>query len=332
MQPATTERSYPALNSAWIFLGISLLASFIFGGLAFALQEQMGQYVGFVFMPLGFVPLILAYLLHKRDGGGGPFKGLVWGPTPWYWLLAAAGLGWGALVIGAQLALGLCGIDPEMGYYVQLQVDAAAEMGQSIPDSARGALSISGWITFGGALLFGPWLGALFGSLSSFPLLGFALRRLLVKGRIPALLILMAYSALAASIAGLIDNPNLGDAQLPLRIALFAVYGLAGIPAMLWVFLKTRSAVLPALLTASYSSALTAATPFMSDYAQWLSSANGGLIASAGSLLLGLALWVWQDPGSGKELAAAAFGNDGTPLTPEQYERVLEQRGVDSHA
>jgi hypothetical protein len=214
-----------------------------------------------------------------------------------------------------------------MSYYIQQVREMSAEMGNEIPDSALGFLSMQGWFTFGGALLFGPWIGALFGSLSSFPLLGFALRRLLVLGRVPAIIILMGYSGLAASVAGFIDNPNLGDAELPLRLLLFTAYGLAGIPAMVWVFLKTRSAVLPALLTASYSSALTAATPFMSDYSPWLSSASGGLVPAGGSLLLGLALWVWQDPGSAEAVTAAAFSNDGNTLSPAQYAAALGASG-----
>jgi hypothetical protein len=314
--------AYPTQSSATLYIVINLLASFAMGGVAYALQGQLKQWVGLVFIPLMFVPLICAYQLHKRDGGPGPFKGLVWGPTAWYWLLALGGLAWGALVVGAQLALGLAGFDPEMGYYVQQVVEMSAAQGNQIPDSALGTLSIGGWVTFGASLLFGPWIGAAFGSLGTFPSLGFLGRRLLVRGRVPALLLLMAYTAAGTAVAGLIDNPQLAETPLPARIGMYVFYGLAGLPAMFWVFLRTRSAVLPALLTASYSSALAAASPFLSDYAPWISNPQAGVASAAGSLLLGLALWVWQDPGSGAELATAAVAVDGTPLTPEQYEEA----------
>jgi hypothetical protein len=55
----------------------------------------------------------------------------------------------------------------------------------------------------------------------------------------------------------------------------------------------------------------------------WLSAPQIGLAFSAGLLLLGIALWVWKDPG-GQDLAVAAVAQDGTPLTPEMLRQAQE--------
>jgi hypothetical protein len=92
---------------------------------------------------------------------------------------------------------------------------------------------------------------------------------------------------------------------------------------MLWVFLRTRSAVLTAIAQYSYYNGLSAMVPFLSD-SQNLLMPPMGLIVGVGALLFGIGLWVWKDPG-GEDLAIARVAFDGTPLTPEQHEALLEE-------
>ena len=107
---------------------------------------------------------------------------------------------------------------------------------------------------------------------------------------------------------------------LMLRMGMMALAGMSAVPALLWLFFRTRSAVLPALAQASYQALFAGAMVLMSDRVSWLAPPNG-LLAALGALLVGIALWVWKDPG-GMDLAVAAVGFDGTPLTPEQVKAL----------
>jgi hypothetical protein len=303
------------------YIATVVLASWGFGCLVLLIQhslpENQKQMAALAFLPVAFVPLLTVWVLHRRQAAAGnPYMGLVWGPTGWYWLLFAGGLLWGGLVVLAQIALGAAGFDPQMGYYIEFSRQMAEKQaGQPMPAGQNGMFQIVGMVTAISSLVVGPWFGAAAGCMGSFPLLGWLGRRLLTRGRALTCVTLMALAAATSAVAGLIDNPQLEGVSPLMRSLLYAAYGIASIPAMLWVFYKTRSAVLPALLTASYASAMAGATPFLSDFEPWLSNPQSGLATSAGMLLLGIALWVWQDPG-GQELAVAAVAQDGTPLSP----------------
>jgi hypothetical protein len=124
---------------------------------------------------------------------------------------------------------------------------------------------------------------------------------------------------------GLMVNPMYeGWNALPtlLRVGLVALVGLSSMPAAFWLFLRTRSAALPALATASYQATFSVAMVLAAERSPILAPPDG-LLASLGALLIGIALWVWKDPG-GMDLAVAAVGFDGTPLTPEQLWAMQE--------
>jgi hypothetical protein len=306
---------------------VSLLAvTVLFSGAFWALQNaapaQMKGLVALLFILYGPIPLIIVQVLHRREAAGNPYRGLVWGPTSWFFLLFLGGLLAGACVLLAQLALGLVHFDPHMQAYIELSREAGTKSsGKELPASVDGTFAVVGMVTSIVALTLGPWFGAAFGSMITFPQYGWLGRRLLTRGRATAVLILMTLAVLTALSGGLIDNPQLGELSLPVRLGLYALTGLAAVPAAMWIFLKTRSAVLPALFGASYGAAMAAAFPFMADYASWLSNPQIGVASSGGLLLIGLALWVWQDPG-GNDLAVAAVASDGTPLTPEMLARA----------
>jgi hypothetical protein len=313
-------------RGVWTYIIVSLVASWGLGILAFLAQQSFPkdakQFAGFIFLPLIAVPMLTVWILHRQQASSGnPYAGLVWGPTSWYWLLYFGLLAYAAVVVGAVIVVGGASFDPKMGGYIENAKAMMEAQGKSLPSGAEGTLVISGWATLGFAALFGPWFGAAISCLTGFPLLGWLNRRLLVKGRAYAFAVLAVFSMLVTASVGLLDNPQLGELGLPVRMALFALSSLAALPLNLWVFYRTRSVVLAMLAVQTYLSGQAALSPFLADTATWLTSAQIGVAVSAGLLLLGVALWVWKDPG-GQELAVAAVAQDGTPLTPEMLEQA----------
>ena len=309
-----------------IYIAIVLGSSWVLGGLVWLLQNSLtGQakgLAGLLFLFVAVIPFATVFFIHRSQAAGNAYAGLVWGPTGWYWLLYLGGFLLAALVLGAQLAIGALHIDPTMGDYIAMNKAAALKSsGQKLPDSVNGTFVIVGWVTAWSALILGPWLGTAFGALGVFPQYGWLARRLMVRNRAFACIMLMLISAGIGVTAGLLDNPQMGDLSLPARMALFALTALAPVPATFWVFLRTRSAVLAAMVSAAYGAGMTASFPFVSDYAVWLSSPQGGVASAAGILLLGIGLWVWQDPG-GQDLTVAAVAQDGTPLTPAMLQQA----------
>jgi hypothetical protein len=283
-----------------------------------ALPDDKKQFGGLVYLPMAFLPLLVVWLIHRQQSAGNPYRGLVWGATSWYWLLYFGLLVCGALVAGLLVLTGGATFDPQMTGYIERTMEMMKAQGNPLPPSAAGQLSIGGWVTAVGVPLFGPWFGTLGACAGTFPLLGWLARRLLVRGRQYAFVVLLLLSVATGAAAGMLENQQLGEAGLPLRVGMMAMAGLSNLPLMLWLFYRTRSAVLPALAVQSYACGFAALTPFLSDTPMWLSAPGFGLACSGGALLLGVALWVWQDPG-GMDLAVAAVANDGTPLTPEMY-------------
>lgn len=285
----------------------------------------MGQFAGLVMLPLAIIPLAAAFIAHRLTGAiGNPFRGLLWGHGGWLIMLWGLGLVAGLLVAAVSIGLSFQSLDLEMGDFVRFAAEQSAEQGNALPESQQGMLKIGGWITALGSPTVGVWILAAFLCLSTFPWLGWFGRRMLVYGRQPTVIALLVLFGLTSAASGLLDNPQMGDASLLLRLIAVAFLGASSAPALLWIFLKTRSAVLPAMAHASYSMALAATMPFLAGGNPIITPPQG-LLVSAVALAIGVALWVWQDPG-GAELAVAGVAHDGTPLTPEALER-LEAEG-----
>jgi hypothetical protein len=166
----------------------------------------------------------------------------------------------------------------------------------------------------------GPWFLAAFLCLSSFPWLGYLFRRLLVNGKLPALAILMAIWLVLGSAGGLVNNPMASELTMPMRMLLNAAMAAAMAPAAVWLFLRTGSAVIPALGQATWQGILSSCTFVFSDTNKVLSVPLGA-IGILCVLMAGIALWIWKDPG-GEQLEVAAVASDGTPLTRRQLEAI----------
>lgn len=289
-------------------------------------KDALKQTAGLWLVPLMVVPLIMAYVGHRASGAtGNPFKGLTWGNTSWYFLTWIMGLLVAALAVAAGVGLGFNQLDPSMGSYIDMMARQAAQNagGASSQDMATGMRFI-GYGTAIAAPTILPWIGAIVGCLGTFPWYGWFFRRAMVGGRANAILIVMGISLVTSIVGGFADNPMLADAPLWVRLVINAAAGIAFVPAVAWIFLRTRSAVIPALAISSYQNGLAAATPFLS-VEQPLFASPSGLMVSGVALAAGIALWVWKDPG-GQDLAVAAVAHDGTPLTPEEAMQ-LDQDG-----
>jgi hypothetical protein len=304
-------------------VGVVVVAWLLAAGLIFT-KDALKQLAGLWLVPLMIVPLVLAYVGHRASGAtGNPFKGLVWGNTSWYFLTWIGGLLVSAIAIAAGIGLGFNRLDPGMASYVDMMASQAAQNsgGASEAELATG-MRLMGYITAFSAPTILPWIGAAIGSIGTFPWYGWFFRRAQVGGRANAVMIVMALSLVTAVVGGFADNPMMADSPLWVQLTVNAFAGMALVPAVAWVFLRTRSAVIPALAIASYQNGLAAATPFLS-IEQPLFASPGGLVVSAVALAAGIGLWVWKDPG-GEDLAVAAVAHDGTPLTPEQAMRLDE--------
>jgi hypothetical protein len=299
-----------------IFVAGTLLGLALVSAAVLALPEDQKQMGGMLLLLAFPIPLVMTYVAHRATGAtGNPFRGLSWGHTSWYFLTWLGAIALGLVAAGLVVGLGMATLDPNMTDYKTMFAEQAAQGGGGGQD-VSGIASIMGYVTLGA----GPTIGALFLTLlvclSTFPWLGWLYRRLLVRGVAAATITLALLWALGSAVGGVAENPQFGELPVGLRIALSAVAGAASVPALVWIFLRTRSAVLPALATATYSSALGAVFVVMSDVHPLLAG-QLGLVPSALQLLAGIALWVWKDA-SAPDLAVAAVASDGTPLTPEQ--------------
>jgi hypothetical protein len=308
-----------------IFAIVNVVLTALSGGVYIAVRDSLGVYAGLVMLPLAIVPFIMAYVAHSASGAtGNPFRGLIWGQTWWYfaaWLLGILG---SLLVTVIMLGLGAGKLDLGMTEFIQTVADVAAKRtGAPLPDQAMQFMSVQGWIQLITGPTIGAWMLGALGCLASFPWLGWFGRRMLVFGRAKALWALVAFYAITSCIAGLVANPmDVSWNTLPelLRMGLAALVGLSSVPAAFWLFLRTRSAALPALASASYQAAFAVAAVLTAERAPVLAPPNG-LLVSLGALLIGMALWLWKDPG-GMDLAVAAVAFDGTPLTPQQAQQL----------
>ncbi len=309
----------------WIFAIVNVIFVALVGAAFVLLEDQMGDYAGLIMLPLAIVPFIMAYVAHAASGAvGNPFRGLIWGRTWWYfatWLLALAG---SLLVVVIMLGLGAARIDLAMEEFIRSIVAVAEKRsGSPMPAEAMKFMSVQGWIQIVTAPTIGAWMLGALGCLASFPWFGWFGRRMLVYGRATTVWTLIAFYGIISSVGGLVTNPmDEGWNALPVavRIALAALMGLSTVPAALWLFLRTRSAALPALASASYQSAFAIASVLTAERIPLLAPPNG-LLSALGALLIGVALWLWKDPG-GMDLAVAGVAFDGTPLTPAQVQQL----------
>ena len=122
-------------------------------------------------------------------------------------------------------------------------------------------LRIFGWFTLLGSPVILVWFMTALICLSTFPWLGWFGRRLLVFGRATTVITLLVLSALTGMVGGLLENPQMSEMSTGIRVLVRGLYSASMTPALLWIFLRTRSAVLPALAQASYASALGGAAP-----------------------------------------------------------------------
>jgi hypothetical protein len=311
-----------------IFAVVNVVVILLLGAAIVALQDKMGQYVGLLMLPATIVPFIMAYVGHSLSGAtGSPFRGLVWGQTWWYfagWLLAILG---GVVIVGITLGLGMAGLDLGLTDYLRMSAEQITKQsGQTPPAATMKIMYYTGWSTVFAAPTIGAWFGGAVACLSSFPWLGWFSRRMLVYGRATAIWTLVGLYAVTSCIGGLMTNPqDPGYTALPMafKMALMAFSGISSIPLVMWLFLRTRSAVLPALVTAAYQATFAGLSVLLSDRVAWLAPPSG-LLAGAGALIFGMALWLWKDPG-GIDLAVAGVAYDGTPLTPEQMKALAVQ-------
>ncbi|MBN2083324.1 hypothetical protein JW859_14095 [bacterium] len=308
----------------WVYIIIVVVASILLAAAAAAVQATNKQMAGLVFLPLIAVPLIAAYIGHRVSGAiGNPFRGLVFGgggAIVGIWLLSML---IGALVVALSIGLRLQTIDLTMHDYIQSQADAVKATGQPVAANMMKSFRFIGMFT---AILMPTiivWIIAAFTCLQTFPWYGWLTRRLLVHGYPATFGILAVLFMISGAIGGVIENPQLGDAGMPLRMAILAVSTVAYLPGLLWLFFKTRSAVIPALAQAGFVSAQTAALPYLTN-GEPLLSPPAGALPIAVALLLGIGLWIWQDP-KGQQLAVAAVAHDGQPLTPEMLQRLEEE-------
>ena len=275
----------------------------------------MGQWAGLLFLPLLIVPLVAAYVAHNASGAvGNPFKGLVWGPKPMIFGAWILGLAVSYFAVLISIGIGLQQLDLSMSSYLDFVLQQNAAQGNDIPESAYGFLRISGMITIFGSPLVFVWFAAAMACLGQFPWLGWFTRRMLVYGRFQAGVVLAALYALTAMPAGLLDNPQLGEIPVLLRVALMGITGAVGVPLALWLFYRTKSAVIPAVAQASIQMGAAGAMPVLGG-GDPLITPPSGLLLQAVILLAGIALWVWKEP-RGEDLTVAAVAFDGTPLTP----------------
>lgn len=308
-------------RSVVVFI-VAYLAFAAIAGVGMALMpESMKQFAGLAALPVLFGPFIMAYVCHRMEGSAGsPFKGLVWGPTAWYWLIWFLGILIGLVTVVIAIGLGLMGIDPEMTDFI---ASAEKMSGQEIPPQAIPMTTAIYKITAVVSLTIGPFLGAAFACLSTFPLYGWLGRRLLVLGRAKAVWILFGLVFVAGLSGGFAPNPALEEVPIVLKCLLTTAASACSLFAGIWIFLRSRSAVLPALASTSFTGALGAVSFFSADANPVLAPPGGALVALM-ALLVGIALWVNKDPG-GEQLAVAGVAYDGTPLTPAQLEAMHAQ-------
>lgn len=297
-----------------IFIVAFVLSAAAAAAGAMALPDKPSAMAGLVGLPMLIVPFIMAYVCQKLSGSPvGPFKGLSWGSGGWWFAAWGLGLLCGIVCLVAAVGLGMQGIDPEMTDYLDM---VRKSSGQEMPEQAMGMVRITGMVT----AFAGPTLGAVFGAfvgcLSTLPFFGWLGRRLLAQGRPKAIWILIALSVISglASGIGLVKNPAFSELSLAAILPIMALNGAAGVLPSFWIFLRTRSAIVAALFSATFQGVLQGAYVFSAD-ANPLFAPPTGLIVPIITLMVGIGLWIWKDPG-GMDMAMGEDSPDGQTFMP----------------
>lgn len=312
-------------KSVSVFIAVNLIAALGLGAAAHFLAPTLEDKAGYLVMPIMFLPMIMALICNKIERNPfGPFSGLQWGNTSWYfltWILALLA-GFGAIIV--SLGLGAMGFDPQMGDYIAgVQAMTKEQSGQDMPEQALSFMLVFNKIaSYCLPTIAVPFTAAL-ACLSTFPWYGWLGRRLLARGRGPLVLSLAVIFMLMSSIGGLVPAPAFSGGELPTmqRVIAAMLTGVSTLPAGLWIFLRTRSAVLPAVAAASWQGTLGLATFYGSGVNFFLAPPNG-LLSAAVALCAGIALWVWKDPG-GDEMAVREPLTEPSPV--DEREAVAAQ-------
>lgn len=295
-----------------LYLVVVFVAIAVFSAAAYAIGDKAGQMGGLVLAPLAAVPMLACWLANKQIPERRPlFGGLVWGGS---WIFGAWLIGLLAGLASVVLAIGLgaMAFDPSMATMLEIAKNQALENGGEFPESAVGITRMVLAITS----FTGPTIGVVFaaalGCLGTFPWLGWFGRRVLALGRgkaLGSLLLLWAVAGIAGAFAPMPKGIDIGM-SLPLRMAVNALMGACMALPMLWLFLRTRSAVVPAIFQASLQGAASLAMYYGADV-NFMLAPPSGLLLAAVTLCAGIALWVWKDPG-GETLAI----RPGAPVAP----------------
>jgi len=138
---------------------------------------------------------------------------------------------------------------------------------------ALGSLPIifAHWVLVPGFFIAGPWIGGAMGCLQTFAMLGWFGRRLLAMGRGVTVGVLIVVTGLSSAAGGLMLQMQNPDITPTMGVLMLALMGVASIVIQLWLFLKTRSAVIPALAYATFSSGLAGMTWL---WLQWPTTAH----------------------------------------------------------
>lgn len=293
------------------FVAVNLVAAVALGAAVYFLGPSLEDKAGYLAMPMVVIPFVMAYICNRMEGNPkGPFAGLTWGNTSWYFSAWALALVAGLAALFLSLGLGLMGLDPAMGDYMASVQDMMKEQGQELPESALGIMKVTYQITsFSLPTIAVPFSAAVL-CLSTLPWLGWFGRRLLAGGRSRMLTGLALMYLVTSTMGAFVPIPAFSGGELPLsqRLVVSMLGGISALLATVWIFLRTRSAVLPAIAAATWQGTLGLATFYGSDVNHFL-SAPSGIIPSAVAICAGIALWVWKEPGGeGMAIQAAAPG------------------------
>ncbi|MCC7478364.1 hypothetical protein IT575_07865 [bacterium] len=307
-----------------IFIAVYVVFALVCGLGAMAvgkMPEPTKNFAGLAMLPLLFVPLIMAFVCNRLEGSpSGPFRGLTWGGAAGIWSAYGVGLLAGLLVVVASVGLGMMGIDPEMTDYLDMMMKSG---GQEAPASAAGMFRGIALFTLVGSPTIGAFFGAFIASLVTLPWYGWLGRRLLTRGRAFMVGTLMLLSLATGWTQAMAPNPMLEDVPTWFVALSYSLAGMASALAGSWFFLRYRSGFVPALFGSTFNGVAAAAMVVSSDVNQAVAP-PAGLSVFLGLLVAGIALWVLKDPG-GENLAIAAVGPDGEPLTPSQLAALNEQ-------
>jgi hypothetical protein len=294
------------------YVVIVLAATALLGAATYAAVQASPQYGALALLPLAIAPFFAARIAHKQlRSPDGPFKGLVWGGA-WISSAWALGLLTGGAAIALAAGLGAMSIDPSMSGMIDVALKQAQESGTELPDAALGMIRVTTQITAVAGISIGVVFTGALACLGTLPWLGWFTRRTLALGRLRSMLalaLLWGITGIAGALAPMPEGMDTGMSLLT-RGAISALSAACLAPISLWLFLRTGSAVVPAIFQATLQGMAGLAMYYGADM-NYLLAPPTGLLLTACTLFAGLGLWVLKDPG-GEDLAIRA----DTPASP----------------